>query len=283
MRQTIIAVVNQKGGVGKTTSAINVAAQLAEKASVLLVDLDPQGNATSGLGLNLKLDPSSKTTYEVLCGRASLVDNVQKSHVAQLSILPANSNLAGAEVELVSQARREFALQQALNHNASSSTGSSDPDFNAASKPSPKSNSSRLSGYEYIIIDCPPSLGLLTINALTAADSVLIPVQTEYYALEGLSQLLRTIQAVRGSTNPRLELLGIVLTMFDKRNSLSEQVQAEVQNYFGDKLFKTIIPRNVRLAEAPSYGRTIYEHDRWSKGARAYKALAQEVRSRTQN
>jgi chromosome partitioning protein len=134
--------------------------------------------------------------------------------------------------------------------------------------------------YDYIIIDCPPSLGLLTINALTAANNVLIPVQTEYYALEGLSQLLNTIQAVRGSTNPHLELLGVALTMFDKRNSLSEQVQAEVANYFGDKLFKAVIPRNVRLAEAPSYGKTIYEHDRWSKGARAYKALAKEVRDR---
>jgi chromosome partitioning protein len=135
--------------------------------------------------------------------------------------------------------------------------------------------------YDYIIIDCPPSLGLLTINALTAATSVFIPVQAEYYALEGLSQLLNTIQAVRGSTNTHLELLGIVLTMFDKRNSLSEQVESEVKNYFGDKLFTTVIPRNVRLAEAPSYGKTIYEHDRWSKGARAYKALASEVKKRT--
>jgi chromosome partitioning protein len=252
MTQTIVAVVNQKGGVGKTTTTINVAAQLAsEKKSVLLVDLDPQGNATSGLGISK--EQAAKTTYDVLCEGASLADTVQETHVAQLWVLPANNNLAGAEVELVGKAQREFALQKALQ----SAT------------------------YDYVLIDCPPSLGLLTVNALTAATTVMIPVQTEYYALEGLSQLLSTIQAVRGSTNPHLELLGIALTMFDKRNSLSEQVQKEIEGYFGEKLFKTIIPRNVRLAEAPSYGRTIYEHDKWSKGARAYKSLAKEVRDRT--
>jgi chromosome partitioning protein len=252
MTQKIIAVVNQKGGVGKTTTTINIAAQLAgERSSVLLVDLDPQGNATSGLAI--PKDSATQTTYDVLCRGVRLVDTVQKTNVAQLFVLPANANLAGAEVELVGAQQREFALKQALGQGLT---------------------------HDYIIIDCPPSLGLLTINALTAATTVLIPVQAEYYALEGLSQLLNTIQAVRGSTNPQLELLGIVLTMFDKRNSLSEQVQAEVQNYFGDKLFKTLIPRNVRLAEAPSYGRTIYEHDRWSKGARAYKSLAKEVKTR---
>lgn len=251
MTKTILAVVNQKGGVGKTTTAINVAAQLAgESKTVLLVDLDPQGNATSGLGL--AKEQAATTTYDVLANGASLTDAVQETHVPQLYVLPANANLAGAEVELVGKPRREFVLQQAL----------------------------QTAAYDYIIIDCPPSLGLLTINALTAASSVLIPVQAEYYALEGLSQLLNTIQAVRGSTNPSLELLGIALTMFDRRNSLSEQVQTEVKNYFGDKLFVTVIPRNVRLAEAPSYGRTIYEHDRWSKGARSYKALAKEVKQR---
>jgi chromosome partitioning protein len=251
MTQKIIAVVNQKGGVGKTTTTINVAAQLAaENHSVLLVDLDPQGNATSGLGIPRE---QSQTTYDVLCQGTPLASAVQETHVAQLFVVPSNADLAGAEVELVSQQHREFALERAL----------------AAAT------------YDYVLIDCPPSLGLLTINALTAANSVLIPVQAEYYALEGLSQLLNTIQAVRGSTNPRLELLGIAVTMFDKRNALSEQVLGEVQNYFGDKLFKTLIPRNVRLAEAPSFGRTIYEHDKWSKGARAYKALATELRKRT--
>ncbi len=252
MTSKIIVVVNQKGGVGKTTTAINVAAQLTNsKKSVLLVDLDPQGNATSGLGV-LK-EQAQQTTYDVLCGGIPLINAVHQSHVAGVTVLPANANLAGAEVELVNQKQREFALRRAL----------------------------REAAYHYIIVDCPPSLGLLTINGLTAADSVLIPVQAEYYALEGLSQLLNTIQAVRASTNPRLELLGIALTMYDKRNSLSEQVQQEVHNYFGDKLFKTIIPRNVRLAEAPSFGKTIYEHDRWSKGARAYKALSKEVLART--
>jgi chromosome partitioning protein len=252
MTQTIIAVVNQKGGVGKTTTAISVAAQLAnDKSKVLLVDLDPQGNATSGLGV--PKEHSKHTTYDVLCRGAPLAGTIQETHVAQLFVLPANANLAGAEVELVGRQQREFALQQVLQ---------------------------QATAYDYVIIDCPPSLGLLTINALTAANSVLIPVQTEYYALEGLSQLLNTIQAVRASTNPRLELLGVALTMFDNRNSLSEQVQKEIAGYFGEKLFKTIIPRNVRLAEAPSYGRTIYEHDRWSKGARAYKALAREIRDR---
>lgn len=250
MTQTVIAMVNQKGGVGKTTTAINVAAQLAASGSVLLVDLDPQGNATSGLGV--PKEQAAVTSYDVLCKGAPLAPATQETHVAQLYVLPANANLAGAEVELVGRERREFALRKVLEG----------------------------ARYDYIIIDCPPSLGLLTVNALTAANSVMIPVQTEYYALEGLSQLLNTIQAVRGSTNPQLELLGVALTMFDKRNSLSEQVQAEVANYFGDKLFKSVIPRNVRLAEAPSYGRTIYEHDRWSKGARAYKALAKEVREK---
>jgi len=251
MTSKIIAVVNQKGGVGKTTTAINIAAQLADgHHKVLLVDLDPQGNATSGLGV--PKDQAPATTYEVLRGDVPLVKALSETDVAQLYVLPANANLAGAEVELVNLPNREFALQTALQSTT----------------------------YEYIIVDCPPSLGLLTINALTAAHFVLIPVQAEYYALEGLSQLLNTVQAVKDSTNPNLVLLGIVLTMFDKRNSLSEQVEQEVRSYFGETLCKTIIPRNVRLAEAPSYGKTIYEHDRWSKGARAYKALARELKAR---
>lgn len=251
MAQTVIAVVNQKGGVGKTTSTINIAAQLASSGkSVLLVDLDPQGNATSGLGL-AKDQPV--TMYELLCHGHKLSEAVLKTNVAQLFIVPSNINLAGAEIELVNREHREFVLREVL----------------------------QVADYDYVIIDCPPSLGLLTINALTAATLVLMPVQAEYYALEGLSQLLNTVQAVKHSTNQNLELLGVVLTMYDKRTSLSEQVRDEVHKYFGDNLFKTVIPRNIRLAEAPSHGRTIFEHDKWSKGARAYKALTKEILART--
>jgi len=250
MKQTV-AVINQKGGVGKTTSAVNVAAQLATGARpVLLVDLDPQGNATSGLGLPKDdLDP---TSYEVLFGQATLDQAVRPTNRDGLFILPANAQLAAAEVELVNTPNREFCLREALKRGT----------------------------YSYVIIDCPPALGLLTINALTAATSLLIPVQSEYYALEGLGQLLATVQRVRQGLNPSLDLLGVVLTMYDKRTSLSEQVMKELQTHFGDKLFKTVVPRNVRLAEAPSFGKTIFEHDRWSKGARAYKQLAKEVSKR---
>lgn len=253
MTKKIIAVVNQKGGVGKTTTAENVAAQLASpERPVLLIDLDPQGNTTSGLGLSKQ--GLAATTYEVLRRDVPLADAIHETRIPGLFILPTDTNLTGVEIELVDQERREYRLKQAL---------------------APAS-------YEYIIIDCPPSLGLLTVNALTAAQAVLIPVQAEYYALEGLGQLLQTIQRVRQGLNPSLELLGVVITMYDKRISLSEQVLQEVKNYFGDKLFSTVIPRNVRLAEAPSFGKTIFEHDRWSKGARAYKQLAKEVTRRAE-
>ena len=252
MSTHIIAVTNQKGGVGKTTTTINVASGLANRgAKVLIVDLDPQGNASSGLGVP-KEDNGLKT-YDVLCREARLDQAWRQTHVDNLWLLPANNDLAVAEIDLSQMSQREFRLSQAIKD----------------------------TNFDYILIDCPPSLGLLTINALTASNLVLIPVQAEYYAMEGLSQLLGTVQAVRASTNPGIELLGIAITMFDKRNSLSEQVQKELAGYFGDKLFKTEVPRNVRLAEAPSYGRTIYDHDRWSKGARAYKALVNEILDRT--
>lgn len=246
----IIAVSNQKGGVGKTTTAVNVAAGLANKqTSVLLVDLDPQGNASSGLGI---INQDVPTSYEVLLGQAVLADAVQETRVQGLYVLPTNQNLSGAEVELVSLDARDTRLRDALS----------------------------LGTFDYIVIDCPPALSLLTINALMAANYVLIPVQAEYYAMEGLGQLLGTVQAVRQGGNPNLDLLGVVLTMYDKRNSLSEQVAAELRTHFGDKVCKTVIPRNVRLAEAPSFGKTVFEHDKWSKGSRAYKNLVKEITQR---
>lgn len=246
----IIAVLNQKGGVGKTTSTINIGAYLAKQGNtVLIVDLDPQGNATSGLGLEKhSLD---STMYDVLFGSVQSSDVAQYTSISGLSVLPANANLAAAEVDLANETKREFKLKAALQTLV----------------------------YDYILIDCPPSLGLLSINALTAADHVLIPVQAEYYAMEGLGQLLDTIQRVRQGLNPELQLLGIVVTMYDGRTSLSDQVVQELKKHFGAKLMNTIIPRNVRLAEAPSFGKSILEHDKWSKGARSYKQLAKEISS----
>jgi chromosome partitioning protein len=221
-----------------------------DNSGVLLVDFDPQGNTTSGLGFSR--DNLGGSTYDVLCRGASLAQTVQQSRIENLYVLPATADLAAAEVELVTQQDREFRLKNALT----------------------------TATYDYIIIDCPPSLGLLTVNAMAAGNWVLIPVQAEYYALEGLGQLLQTLQKIRQGINPSLELLGVAITMFDKRTSLSEQVQQELKNYFAEKLFKTVIPRNIRLAEAPSFGKTIFEHDHWSKGARAYKQLAKEVEKR---
>jgi chromosome partitioning protein len=247
----IIAVLNQKGGVGKTTTTINLAAYLAKSGRrVLVCDLDPQGNSTSGLGVDKQALTS--TLYDVLFGRAEAHNVTQKVSSHGLFLLPANANLAAAEVELVNTEAREYQLKNVLDG----------------------------LDYDIVLIDCPPSLGLLSINALVAASEVIIPVQAEYYALEGLSQLLSVIGQVRAGLNPNLNLLGIILTMYDSRTSLSEQVKAEIEKHFGEKLFKTTIPRNVRLAEAPSFGRTIAEHDKWSKGARAYKALAKELEGR---
>ncbi|OGL34458.1 hypothetical protein A3F65_00455 [Candidatus Saccharibacteria bacterium RIFCSPHIGHO2_12_FULL_47_16b] len=247
----IIAVLNQKGGVGKTTTAVNLAAYLAKAGhSVLVVDSDPQANATSGLGF----DKSSLnlTLYDVLFSKAPKHKVIQKHKIDGLELLPANRHLAGAEVELVDHPRREFLLKELLS------------DLN----------------YDFIIIDSPPSLGLLTVNSLAAATDVIIPVQAEYYALEGLGQLLSVYQQVRQAINPDLNLLGVITTLYDSRNSLSEQVRLELAKHFGDKLFTTVVPRSVRLAEAPSFGKTIDEHDPLSKGAEAYKSLANELQER---
>ena len=247
-----IAVLNQKGGVGKTTTAVNVGAYLAKAGkSVLLVDLDPQGNATSGLGIDKQ--NLQETLYDALFNHPIAPNILMDTSVSGLQILPSNANLAGAEVQLVSALQRELQLRQMLEQFS----------------------------HDIALIDCPPSLGLLTVNALSAADYVLIPVQTEYYALEGLGQLLSVIQRVKEAINPSLEILGVLLTMFDSRTSLSDQVMNEVKKHFADKVFSTVIPRNVRLAEAPSFGEPISEHDKWSKGARAYKQLAKEIMQRT--
>lgn len=252
MKQKIIAVLNQKGGVGKTTTTINLAAYLAKQGkTVLVVDADPQSNATSGLGFDKTT--MNQTLCDVLLSHADVGKVVHQTDFKNLFLLPTDARLASVEIELATSDGREQVLASALK---SAST------------------------YEYILIDCPPALGLLTINALTAAHYVLIPVQAEYYALEGLSQLLQVMQTVRAGLNPNLELLGVVVTMYDKRTSLAEQVYNEVGKHFGDKLFETVIPRNVRLAEAPSFGKPISEHDKWSRGARAYKNLAKEVVNR---
>ncbi len=246
----VIAVVNQKGGVGKTTTAINLSASLAVSGKkVLLIDLDPQGNATDGLGFSTTHLPVS--VYDLFTGRKEILELVFKSTTPWLHLVPANINLVGAEVELVGAYGREFVLKTGLGK--------------AAER------------YDYIIMDCPPSLGLLTLNALTAAHSVLIPMQCEYYAMRGLQHLLKTIEQVRQSLNPALQIEGILLTMFDGRNNLNRQVFDEVQGHFNDKVLESTIPRNIILAEAPSHGRPVLDYDVGSKGAQAYFALAKEV------
>ena len=245
----VISVANQKGGVGKTTTTVNLATLIAKRGKkVLLIDTDPQGNATSGLGVTKELELS---VYDILVGETTFEETVQETAIKNLKVCPSNISLAGAEVELVSMMSREQRLKTKLD----------------AIKDK----------YDYILIDCPPSLGLITLNAFTASDSVLIPVQCEYFALEGLGQLLNTVNLVKKHLNKNLEIEGALLTMYDARTNLSNQVVKEVKKYFEDKVYKTVIPRNVRLSEAPSYGMPISIYDPRSKGAKAYEKFAKEL------
>ena len=249
----VVAIVNQKGGVGKTTTAVNLSASLAELGKrILVVDIDPQGNTTSGLGIDT--NQLENTVYQVIIDRMAAEKAVIQTEYDNLSVCPSDIQLAGSEVELVEADKREFRLKDAI--------------------------APIRDRYDYILIDCPPSLNLLTLNAMAAADSVLVPVQCEYFALEGLSDLMATLRTVKRRMNPRLEVFGVALTMFDGRTNFSAQVSQEVRRHFPGKVFSTVIPRNIRLAEAPSHGVPITAYDRISRGAAAYRAMAEEIQQK---
>jgi chromosome partitioning protein len=254
-RPRVLALANQKGGVGKTTTAINLGTALAAiNQRVLIVDLDPQGNASTGLGIDRK--SRKRSTYDVLMGDAKLADIALETAVPRLHIAPSTMDLSGLELEIASERDRSYRLRNAV-----------------LSLPGADS----LGGFGYVLVDCPPSLNLLTINAMAAADSILVPLQCEFFALEGLSQLLKTVEQVKANLNPKLTIHGIVLTMYDARNNLSEQVVADVKQFMGDKVYDTIIPRNVRVSEAPSYGKPVLLYDFKCLGSQAYLKLASEV------
>jgi chromosome partitioning protein len=251
----IIAIANQKGGVGKTTTTINLGAALAElNKKVLLIDLDPQGNASTGLGI--EFDQRKITTYDLLAGEASVEQAVQPTLVKGLSIIPATTDLSSADMELIDNQKRSFLLRDVLQG---------------------------VTGFDYILIDCPPSLNILTVNAMVAAHSILVPLQSEFFALEGLSQLILTVRNVRKTANPDLRIEGIALTMYDSRNNLSLMVEDDARENMGDMVFNTVIPRNVRLSEAPSYSMPVLAYDSASKGSQAYRSLAKEVINRSKN